>query len=81
MALGTQKGRAHPLEKKNPSERPADMYEPFGHMVNDIEDNFGSLICRELIDPNRELAGRERKRSCRQIIVYCARKAAEYLSD
>jgi len=76
MALGTKKGRTPFLEESGRVVS-SDM-RPFGAMVTEIQENFGSIICRDLTDPKIQLKGREKK-SCHQIIGYCARKVAEYL--
>lgn len=79
MALGMKKGRTNPLAKEEVKDRRQELgeiYPDFGEMVEEIKDNYGTLICSELLDPAHDFEGKEKKKGCQQIIIYCAEKAA-----
>ena len=80
LALGALKGR-NPLEKETPKERIQQIqhvYVPFKEMVQEIEQHYGTLICKELSAPHGDFAGKERKKNCKQVISYCAGLVAKY---
>lgn len=52
----------------------------FGDMVNEIENNYGTLICKEFSDPQGDFESRQRKKNCQQIIGYCASLVVKYAS-
>lgn len=81
MALGTTKGRQNPFEKETPAERSKEtqgIYPVFAEMVNEIKDNYGTIICSELTDPHGDFDGKERRKSCQQIVGYCAAQAIKH---
>ncbi len=81
MALSALKGRKDPLAKETTKERIQEIqqiYGPFGDMIREIEQQYGTLICKELSAPHGDFAGKERKKNCKQIISYCAGLAAKY---
>ncbi|MCD8036183.1 MAG: C-GCAxxG-C-C family protein [Clostridiales bacterium] len=81
MALGMEKGR-DPFESDDMKERiqklQGEVYPIFGEMVNEIKDEYGTLICSELSDPHGDFEGKARKKNCMQIIAYCAGIAEKY---
>ncbi len=84
LAVGATHGRANPMEKPTTAERAKEIHEiygPFGDMIHEIEDNYGTLICKELSDPHGDFECKERKKSCMQIIGYCAALAEKYTAQ
>ncbi len=84
MALSAMVGRKNPMAKETMPERIAelqDIYAVVGKMVNEIKDEYGTLICSELSDPHGDWEGKERKRNCMQMITYCAGLAAKYAEE
>lgn len=81
LALSCLKGRKNPLAKETTKERIQEIqqiYVPFGDMIHEIEQQYGTLICKELSAPHGDFAGKQRKKNCKQIISYCAGLAAKY---
>ena len=82
MALGTVKGRRDPFEHEDMKDRIAqlqkEIYPVFGEMVNEIKDEYGTLICSELSDPFGDFAGKARKKNCMQMIAHCSAVATKY---
>jgi C_GCAxxG_C_C family probable redox protein len=81
MALGLVKGRRNPQEKETPAERIRELgeiYPFYADMVREIEDNFGTLICRELCAPHGDFEGKARRKNCQEMVGYCAALAAKY---
>ena len=82
MALGTVKGRRNPFEHEEMKDRIAqlqkEIYPVFGEMVNEIKDEYGTLICSELSDPFGDFAGKARKKNCMQMIAHCSAVATKY---
>ena len=77
-------GRKNPMAKETMPERIAelqDIYAVVGKMVNEIKDEYGTLICSELSDPHGDWEGKARKRNCMQMITYCAGLAAKYAEE
>ena len=84
MALSAMVGRKNPMAKETMPERIAelqDIYGVVGKMVNEIKDEYGTLICSELSDPLGDWEGKARKRNCMQMITYCAGLAAKYAEE
>lgn len=84
LSLGSIRGRKNPFEKETPAERAKELkevYAPFADMVNEIENSYGTLICKELSAPHGDFESRERKKNCQQIIGYCASLAAKYAAQ
>lgn len=84
MALSAMVGRKNPMAKETMPERIAelqDIYAVVGKMVNEIKDEYGTLICSELSDPLGDWEGKARKRNCMQMITYCAGLAAKYAEE
>lgn len=84
LAVGATKGRKNPLEKPTTGERAAelkDVYKPFASMINEIQDNYGTLICKELSDPHGDFECKSRKKSCQQIVGFCAALAEKYTKE
>lgn len=81
MALSALCGRKDPTEKETVGERIAqlqDIYAVVGKMVTEIQTEYGTLICAELCAPKGDWEGKARKKSCMQMIGYCAGLAAKY---
>ena len=84
MALSAMVGRKNPMAKETMPERIAelqDIYAVVGKMVNEIKEEYGTLICSELSDPLGDWEGKARKRNCMQMITYCAGLAAKYAEE
>lgn len=84
MGLSAMVGRKNPMAKETMPERIAelqDIYAVVGKMVNEIKDEYGTLICSELSDPHGDWEGKKRKRNCMQMITYCAGLAAKYAEE
>ncbi len=81
LALGMTKGRKDPFAKESMAERIQEVnecYVPFGNMIKEMKEEYGTLICSELSDPFGEWEGKTRKKNCMSIIGYCARMAVKY---
>lgn len=84
MALSTVVGRKNPAEKETMAERIQELngiYEIVGRMVEEIKGEYGSLICSELSAPHGDFESKTRKKSCMQMIGYCAGLAAKYAEE
>ena len=84
MALSAVIGRKHPLAKESMAERIAELNEIYdfsGRMVHEMEEKFGTLICKELSDPHGDFEGKARKKSCMQMIGDCAEIAMKYIME
>ena len=81
LALGMEKGR-DPFEHEDMKDRvkqlQGEVYPIFGDMVNEMKEQYGTLICSELSDPFGDFAGKERKKNCMSMIMYCAALAEKY---
>lgn len=81
LALGIVKGR-DPFEKEEMSDRikqlTGEVYPLFGSMVNEMKEQYGSLICSELSYPFGDFAGKARKKNCMEMIAYCSSLAEKY---
>ena len=82
MAVGMIKGRRDPCEEEDMKERvkqlTSKIYPVFGCLIKEIEEEYGTLICRELSDPFGDFKSKNRKKNCMQIIGYCASLAEKY---
>lgn len=81
MALSSVIGRQNPFEKETVPERIQELkeiYQYIAPMVNEIEQTYGSLICKEISAPLGEFEGKARKKNCMQIIGYCSGLAVKY---
>lgn len=84
MALSTVVGRRNPAEKETMAERIQELngiYDIVGRMVEEIKGEYGSLICSELSAPHGDFESKTRKKSCMQMIGYCAGLAAKYAEE
>ena len=85
MALSAIVGRENPLAKETVPERIAELqqgiYPVVGKMVNEIKDEYGTLICAELSSPFGDFAGKARKKNCLTMITHCANLAAKYAEE
>ena len=50
----------------------------FGQMVNEIQNEYGTLICSEMSQPFGDFDSKPRKKNCMEIIAYCARLTCKY---
>lgn len=84
MALSAVVGRKQPMAKETMAERIAELnaiYDIEGRMVHEMEDTFGTLICKELSDPHGDFESKARKKSCMQMIGDCAEIAMKYIEE
>ena len=84
MALGAGRGQ-DPFQIDTPAERIAqvkeNVYPPVAGLVQEVQQEYGTLICRELSAPHGDFDGRARKKSCQQFIGYCCRLAEKYTGE
>lgn len=50
-------------------------------MINEIEDQYGTLICREMSQSFDDFDSKPRKKNCMEIISYCAQLAVKYAEN
>ncbi len=85
MALSAVVGRENPMAKETMMERihelDEDIYPVVGKMVEEMEKEYGTLICSELSNPHGEWEGKARKKNCMAMIAYCAGLAAKHAED
>ncbi len=85
MALSAIVGRENPLAKETMAERVAELqqgiYPIVGRMVEEMKEEYGTLICSELSDPHGDWEGKARKKNCMAMIGYCAGMAAKYAEE
>lgn len=87
MAIGTQKGRKNPMAKEEPKDRILELneeggtYSHFARFINEFEDRFGTIECSELTSKHDDWFGKERRKSCMQLVEYCAECAVKYSLD
>ena len=85
MALSAIVGRENPAAKETVGERITELqqgiYPIVGKMVNEIKDEYGTLICSELSNPFGDFACKERKKNCMTMIMHCAKLAAQYAEE
>ena len=77
MALSTIVGRKNPAEKETMAERIQELngiYDIVGRMVEEIKDEYGTPL-------HGDFEGKTRKKSCMQMIGYCAGLAAKYAEE
>lgn len=84
MAVGGAYGRENPAEREEMAQRvqqlQKEVYPAFRAMVEEFKEQYGSITCSELTNPHGDFEGKERKRSCMQMITFAAGLAAKYLS-
>ena len=86
MAVGAIKGRRNPC---GPKEEMKDrikhlqgtVYPIFARMVEEIEKDYGTLICREMSQSYEDFDSKPRMKNCMEIIAYCARLAVRYIEE
>ena len=78
------KGR-DPFENEEMKDRikqlQGEVYPVFGSMVNEMKEQYGTLICSELSDPFGDFAGKARKKNCMEMIAYCSALAEKYANQ
>ncbi len=84
LAISAAKGK-NPFTLETPAERIAhkreDVYPSVSGLIHEIENEFGTLICRELSDRHGDFDSRERKKSCQQLIGYCCSLVEKYAGE
>ena len=82
LALGTVLGRRNPFENESVAENVKQLYggiyPKFADMVNEVKDNYGTIICSELSDPMGDWEGKTRKKNCMAITAYCSQLAEKH---
>ena len=83
LALGMVKGRRNPFGPKEEmmdriSHLQNDIYPVFGQMVEEIEERYGTLICKEMSQPFGDFESKPRKKNCMEIISYCSQLTVKY---
>lgn len=85
MAVSSVKGRKNPFEKETLKERFDELngengvYQLFAQIVKDLEDKYGTLLCRELTKEFDDFGSKARKASCMEITVFCTQLAVKYI--
>jgi len=84
MALSAAKGK-DPFQIETPAERIAhkrdEVYPPVSSLIHEVEEQYGTLICKELSAPHGDFDGKTRKKSCQQFIGYCCRLVEKYANE
>jgi len=88
LSVATIKGRKNPLLKETPEERIDELnneygiYSIFNKLVNEFNDNYGTILCSELTEQYSDWHSKDRKKCCQEIIEYASILAVKYaLSD
>lgn len=86
MSLGLSKGRKDPFgPKEEMGERISllqnEIYPKFAELVNEIKNEYGTLICAEMSQPYGDFDSKPRKKNCMQAIAYCAGLAVKYTEE
>lgn len=86
MSLGLSKGRKDPFgPKEEMGERISllqnEIYPKFAELVNEIKNEYGTLICAEMSQPYGDFDSKPRKMNCMQAIAYCAGLAVKYTEE
>ena len=86
LALGLLKGRKDPFgPKEEMGERikhlQNEIYPVFGRMVMEMEEKYGTLICREMSQPFGDFESKPRMRNCMEMIGYCAQLTVKYAEE
>lgn len=83
LAIGTMRGRKDPLAKETVKERVVELngeegiYQVFRRFVEELEEKYGSIVCREL-SQGYEWEGKVRRKNCQEIIGYASNLAVKY---
>jgi len=83
MALGMLNGRRNPFCPKEEmaakiKELHHEIYPAFGEMACEIEDHYGTLICKEMSKEFEDFDSKPRKKNCMAITAFCAQMAVKY---
>lgn len=83
MAVGLEKGRTNPFGPKEEmgqriSHLQNGIYPCFAELVEEIKEEYGTLICSEMSQPFGDFDSKPRKKNCMQIIAYCAGLTVKY---
>lgn len=86
MALGLVKGRRNPFGPKEEmgariKHLQNEIYPVFGQMIKDIEEEYGTLICREMSQSFEDFESKPRMKNCMNIISYCAQLTIKYAEE
>lgn len=82
MALGAQKGRSDPFAKETVKERAmqlrGEVYPRFAELLEEVRAQYGTVLCAELTNQHADFDAPARKKSCMEIITYCAELVAKH---
>lgn len=83
LALGLLKGRRDPFGPKEEMgarvrHLQGEIYPVFGGMIEEMEQHFGTLICREMARQFEDFDSKPRKKNCMETIAFCAALAVKY---
>ena len=84
MAMSLALGRKNPMEKETMADRITELngiYAEVAPLVEELEQEYGTLICRELSNPHGDFECKARKKSCMQMIGHCAELAVKHTLD
>lgn len=83
-AIGLLKGRKDPLALDTPAERSKELngenglYKIYAGFVDEFEKQYGSIVCSELTSQYQDFAGKERRKSCLQLVRFAAQSLVKY---
>ena len=83
LALGLVKGRRNPIGPKEEmpqrvKQLQGEIYPVFHGMVLEMQEHFGTLICREMAEQFGDFDSKPRKKNCMETVAYCAALAVKY---
>ena len=82
MALGTQKGRAQPYAIEEKAARGKqlrqEVYPRFAALLEEVRAQYGTILCAELTAAHPDFDAPARRRSCLDLVAYCAALAARH---
>lgn len=78
LALGLLEGRRDPFGPKEEmaariKHLQGDIYPVFEKLIKEIEEEYGTLICREMSQQFDDFNSKPRLKNCMEIIAFCAR--------
>jgi len=83
MALGVIRGRENPTGpreemKERTKHLQQDIYPVFAKMREELEKEYGTLICSEMTRVFEDFHSKQRMRTCMDIVGFCAKTAVKY---
>ena len=83
LALGLVKGRRNPIGPKEEmpqrvKQLQTEIYPVFHGLVLEMQEHFGTLICREMAAQFDDFDSKPRKKNCMETVAYCAALAVKY---